>query len=65
MSDIRKVKEIIVTISDVEGMVLFETSTAQIRKEIREDFPNEAPEIKARDILDALESELEAALCQS
>jgi len=58
-------KEIIVTITDEEGMVLFETSTAQIRKEIREDFPDEAPEIRAGDILDALESELETTPYQS
>ena len=58
-------KEIIVTITDEEGMVLFETSTAQLKKEIREDFPDEAPEIRAGDILDALESELETTPYQS
>jgi len=46
-------------------MVLFETSTAQIRKEIKEDFPDENPEIRAGDILAALESELETTPYQS
>ena len=58
-------KEIIVTITDEQGLVLFETSTAQIREEIQEDFPDENPEIRAGDILDALESELETTPYQS
>ena len=58
-------KEIIVTITDEEGMVLFETSTAEIRNELEEENPGEKFEIRAVDILDALESELELSPYQS
>ena len=58
-------KEIIVTITDEEGMVLFETSTAEIRNELEEENPGEKFEIRAVDVLDALESELELSPYQS
>ena len=51
-------KEIIVTITDEEGMILFETSTAEIRNELEEENPGEKFEIRAGDVLDALKSEL-------
>jgi len=58
-------KEIIVTITDKDGFVLFETSPAQIKKELQDDFPGEDPQIRAGDILDAVEAELELPLYNS
>jgi hypothetical protein len=52
-------KEIIITVTDREGVVLFETSPAKIKKELEEDFPADEYEIRMRDLLFALESELE------
>ncbi len=52
-------KEIFITITDGEGEVLFETSPSQIRRELEKEFPEEDFQIRARDLLDAVESELE------
>ena len=58
-------KEIIVTITDQDGLVLFETSPAQIKKELEmDDFPGEY-QIRVGDILDAVEAELELPLYNS
>ena len=51
-------KEVIITVTDTSGLVLFETSTTKMRNEIMEDFPNDDVTIVAGDLLDELEPEL-------